>query len=66
MNSHLFNLNLEGSVLGVVAENNWWGSTEIGTIEESIWDGKDDPGLGLVDYVPYAEDPFNLDAPEVE
>jgi hypothetical protein len=66
MESNLFNIHLEKSLLGVFAENNWWGSSEVGTIEALIWDGKDDPTLGFVDYVPYAANAFNLDVPQVK
>jgi hypothetical protein len=45
------------------AEGNWWGSSDAATIDQSIWDGKDDPALGLVDYEPYALQPFALDVP---
>jgi parallel beta-helix repeat protein len=66
LSANLFNLQLEGSALGVTAKNNWWGSSEIETIKDSIWDGSDDPALGLVDFEPYAMDAFELDIPEYQ
>jgi hypothetical protein len=59
-----WNLQLEGSVLGVTAENNWWGYTDPQVIGQMIWDGNDDPSLGLVDFEPYAWEPFDLDVPQ--
>ena len=35
------------------AENNWWGTTDAGVIEDHIWHFMDDAGLGMVDYVPF-------------
>jgi parallel beta-helix repeat protein len=66
LESNLFNIYLEQSVLGVSAENNWWGSSQVGAIEALIWDGNDDPGLGLVDYVPFADNAFDLDVPQIK
>ena len=64
--ANLSNMELEGSELGVTAENNWWGSTDIETIEELILDGKDNPSLGVIDFEPYATAAFALDVPEYE
>lgn len=61
-----YNMQLEGSTLGVKAENNWWGSDQTATIEASIWDGKDDPSLGVVDYEPFAVEAFDLEIPASE
>ena len=37
----------------VTAENNWWGTTNAGTIESQIWDGDDNAGgSGQVDFDP--------------
>jgi len=64
--TNVLNLELGVPTLGVTAENNWWGSSDVDTIAASIWDGVDDPALGLVDFEPYAMDPFDLDVPEQE
>lgn len=59
-------LRLEGSERGVTVESNWWGTAERAAIAASIWDGNDDPSLGLVDFEPYAMEPFVLDVPQHE
>ncbi len=41
----------------VVAENNWWGTTDGGLIAQGIWDREDDFRLGVVDYFPYLSAP---------
>jgi hypothetical protein len=61
-----WNLQLEDSERGVTAENNYWGSARPDVIGQTIWDGHDDPSLGLVDFEPYAWQPFDLDLPEYE
>lgn len=43
----------------VNAENNYWRSTDAGTIEDSIWHYIDDASLGIVDYVPFASSPVS-------
>ena len=55
-----------GSTTTIDLTRNWWGSTDVKTIEASIWDGTDDPALGSVDFEPYAMEPFDLDVPEYE
>lgn len=62
--TNVLNLELTSSTLGVTAEHNWWGSCDVNAIAASIWDGVDDPALGLVDFEPYATDPFDLDVPQ--
>jgi hypothetical protein len=66
MHANLWNVQLEGSRWGVTAENNWWGSADVVDIEQSVWDGRDDPLLGLVDFEPYATEAFELDVPEFQ
>jgi hypothetical protein len=44
----------------VVAENNWWGSSDGAEIEALIWDWVDDSSLGFVEYIPW------LSAPDTE
>jgi hypothetical protein len=66
LHANVWNLELEGSERGVEAENNYWGSAKPQVIDQTIWDGNDDPSLGLVDFEPYSWAPFNLDVPEYE
>jgi hypothetical protein len=61
--ANIFNLEL-GGPQGVTAENNWWGSTDTTEIKASIIDNADFPGLGAVDFYPFAQAPFVLDVPE--
>lgn len=42
------------------APNNWWGTTDTDTIEEGIYDGRDDPLLGLVNYEPFLLVPLDI------
>jgi hypothetical protein len=37
----------------IMAQNNWWGTTDPDEIEDRIVHQVDDPALGLVTYVPY-------------
>lgn len=48
----------------VNATYNWWGTTNTATIEQSIYDVKDDFNLGLVTYLPFYG-VLNSQAPEV-
>jgi parallel beta-helix repeat protein len=66
MYDNLMNLQIEGFGGDVVAENNWWGSADSAAIQESILDGGDDPALGVIDFEPYAMEPFDLDVPEYD
>ena len=34
------------------AENNWWGTTDLTEIEETVWHFIDDASLAIVDYDP--------------
>ncbi len=43
--------------INVSAPNNWWGTTDTELIDASIYDGRDNVGLGLVLYLPIAEEP---------
>lgn len=45
------------------ATNNWWGTTEVSDINQSIYDKKNDFNLGLVTFVPFLTEP-NPEAPE--
>jgi ribosomal protein S12 len=35
--------------------NNWWGTADAAAIEETIWDGSREPGLGRVNFRPFLE-----------
>ncbi|RMG57210.1 MAG: hypothetical protein D6713_10080, partial [Deltaproteobacteria bacterium] len=37
---------------------NWWGTTDLNVIEERIFDGRDEPGLGVVAVSPVSESPW--------
>ena len=39
------------------ATNNYWGSDKEAVVKAVIWDGLDDPGLGLVNYNPFLTEP---------
>ena len=45
------------------AENNYWGTTDAGLIEEQVWHFIDDGSLGLVDYFPYRSAPIHGNTP---
>jgi hypothetical protein len=66
LHANVWNVQLEDSERGVTAENNYWGSARPDVIGQTIWDGHDDPSLGLVDFEPYAWQPFDLNLPEYE
>ena len=61
---NVFNFQMEGGSQDAVATNNWWGSADPGAIADSILDGRDDPSLGIVEFEPYAREPFDLEFPE--
>jgi hypothetical protein len=60
----VWNLQLEQSMRGVTAESNWWGSADPIAIGQTILDGNDEAGLGLVDFQPFAGQAFDLDVPQ--
>ena len=39
------------------ASHNWWGTIDTAAIEEGIYDGRDDPLLGLINYQPFLQSP---------
>jgi hypothetical protein len=51
---------LENDPLDIDAENNYWDTTEESEIRRKIWDGNDENGLGIVDYVPWLENPYSV------
>lgn len=47
------------TLLGEVqAEANWWETTDEHEIQARIWDGSDQPGMGVVDYTPWLNKPW--------
>jgi parallel beta-helix repeat protein len=58
------NVGLGRSNHNMTAENNWWGTTDSSAIEALIHDGNDESGLGIVDFEPYALEPFVLETPK--
>jgi parallel beta-helix repeat protein len=59
------NVGLGRSSHDMIAENNWWGTTDSSAIEALIHDGNDQSGLGIVDFQPYALEPFVLETPKL-
>jgi parallel beta-helix repeat protein len=56
----LYNQNIYGDIYGdidVNAENNYWGTTDVGIIEDHVWHFIDDSSLGIVDYNPFRTAP---------
>ncbi len=43
------------------APNNWWGTTDTSVIDAGIYDGYDDPALGLINYNPILTQPVPVD-----
>ncbi len=43
---------ITASSASVNAENNWWGTTDVPTINQTIYDIYDDVGLGKIDFIP--------------
>lgn len=66
IHDNTFNFQMEGESRDIVAADNWWGSTDSTVIEDSIFDGRDDPSLGIVDFEPYANQAFHLDVPKYD
>ncbi|MEM7132328.1 MAG: right-handed parallel beta-helix repeat-containing protein [Chloroflexota bacterium] len=56
-----YNANPSGAE-DINAENNYWGSTDLGTIETQIWHFIDDSALGIVDYEPIRTAPVSSNA----
>ena len=47
-----------GQPQNVLAEFNWWGTTNVTQIAQSIFDGLDNPIYGIVDFTPFLNTPF--------
>ncbi len=45
-------------------DNTWWGTTDTTAIDAKIFDGRDDPSLGLLEYLPIRSSPVP-DAPGI-
>jgi hypothetical protein len=56
-------ISLEGSDAGLTAEENWWGTTDPNDIEPFIHDKMDNSTWGMVDLIPLAPHPFQLEVP---
>jgi len=49
-----FNIQLsQDASSDIDAAYNWWGTTDTNAISQSIYDSKNDPGLGIVNYYPF-------------
>ena len=46
-------VNWTGHSLDLAAENNWWGTTDDGSIQGLIYDWFDQASLGILDYTPF-------------
>jgi len=57
-----YNLKVTGSANKTVADN-WWGTTASADIDAKIYDGKDDPTLGLAVYSPVRSLPIDINQP---
>ena len=58
LNCSKYSLTL-GSSENLDATNNYWGTTNQTTIENSIYDHKNDPSLGTVNFTPFLTSPSN-------
>ncbi len=52
-----FNLRMEPRTVNIDATNNWWGTTDVQVINQSIYDFKNDFNLGTVNFVPFLTEP---------
>lgn len=53
-NIHLTeNATILGNLANVNTVNNWWGTTDVGAIDQTIWDFKNATNLGTVTFVPF-------------
>ena len=57
-NNYLFYLS--GCPTDIDASYNWWGTTDVVTIDNEIWDYYDDITLGKVLYSPIASSPYDI------
>jgi parallel beta-helix repeat protein len=60
-----YNLRMKPGVqVDIAASNNWWGTTDIATIDEKIYDYNDDFNLGKVNYTPFLTEPNTQAVPD--
>ena len=48
---------IDATTANVPAQNNWWGTTDIPTINQTIYDSKVDSSLGTIIFVPFLTQP---------
>ena len=48
---------IDATTANVNAQNNWWGTTDIPTINQTIYDSKVDSSLGTITFVPFLTQP---------
>ena len=48
---------ITATIANITAENNWWGTTDAPTINQTIYDQKVDQNLGTVTFVPFLTKP---------
>jgi parallel beta-helix repeat protein len=57
-NNGKYNLNLgQWSAHGIDAAYNWWGTTDIASINQTIYDFKNNFDLGIVNFIPFLTEP---------
>ena len=48
---------IDATTTNVNAQNNWWGTTDVPTINQTIYDSKVDRSLGTITFVPFLNQP---------
>ncbi|MBI4515694.1 MAG: right-handed parallel beta-helix repeat-containing protein [Deltaproteobacteria bacterium] len=61
----VFENRLDSASPALIAENNWWGTTDFNAIGDLIYDCFDDGTRGCVDFTPFATGPI-ADAPDID
>ena len=56
--------NIDATTANMNAQNNWWGTTDTQTINQTIYDSKVDSTLGTITFVPFLNQP-SLTAPAI-
>ncbi len=49
---------MEGQKWDVDVGNNWWGTTDVQKIKDSMWDRDEDETLGEIDFSGFATSPI--------